>query len=290
MSVNLSSPSQVRDLLRRLDFQPSRVLGQNFLIDGNTLRIMVDLVGATSGDIVLEVGPGLGVLTAPLLERAQRVIAVEKDRRLFEHLHTRFTGVDALTLVHGDILEILPAQKLLGQITKVASNLPYSIAGRFLVDLSLASPPPPLAVLTVQQEVADRITAAHGVKAYGALSVFLQTAFRVRTHRTVPPSCFFPRPQVQSAIVVLERREEAKGGDPSAGTFRQLVRHAFSQRRKQLAVLLSRAPGSLRLPKEEAIAELQAMGLKADARPEEVAPEGWLELARRLAARNADPP
>lgn len=286
MSTNLSSPTQVRALLRSLDFLPSRVLGQNFLIDGNTLRILLDLIEAAPDDTLLEVGPGLGVLTGPLLERARRVIAVEKDPRLFEFLSTRFAGIDSLTLIHDDIMEALHARNLLREVTRVASNLPYSIAGRFLVDLSFASPPPPRAVLTVQQEVADRLTASSGTKAYGALSVFLQSAFRVRTHRSVPPSCFFPRPKVQSAIVVLERREDASFADPAIETFRRLVRHAFSQRRKQFAVLLSRAPAPLQMPKEEAVGLLETLGLKGDARPEDVAPEGWMELARHMAARN----
>lgn len=288
MSTNLSSPSQVSALLRRLDFQPSRVLGQNFLIDGNTLRILLDLIEASPDDTILEVGPGLGVLTGPLLERARRVIAVEKDARLFEFLSTRFAGMDSLTLMQADIMAALHTHDLLRQVTGIASNLPYSIAGRFLVDLSLARPTPRRAVLTVQQEVAERLTAASSTKAYGALTVFCQTAFNVRMHRIVPPSCFYPRPQVQSAIVVLERREETEGQDPATERFRRLVRHAFSQRRKQFAVLLSRAPAPLNIPKQEAEGLLETLGIKGNARPEDVPPEHWMQLARQMIARDAN--
>lgn len=288
MALNLSSPRQVRELLQRLDFQPSRVLGQNFLIDGNTLRILVDLVDPQPADTLLEVGPGLGVLTAPLLQRAGALIAVEKDPRLFRYLQEQFADQPALTLLHADILRALPEHRLLERVNKIASNLPYSIAGRFLVDLSFAARPPARAVLTVQDEVADRLVALPGTKDYGALTVFLQNAFRIRAPHRVPASCFFPRPQVQSAIVVLEAQPPAPRPDAEERVFRALVRHAFSQRRKQMGVLLARAPEEIQVTREQAVRLMEALGTPPAARPEEMAPPAWRQLAAALcAARGA---
>jgi 16S rRNA (adenine1518-N6/adenine1519-N6)-dimethyltransferase len=155
---NLTHPSEVRALLAELDFHPSRVLGQNFLIDLNILHILLAGAELEPSDAVVEVGPGLGVLTAALLDRVATVVAVEKDNRLAPYLRQRFAGEPRLTLIHADILDCDLAALFPGPGGKLVANLPYAIAARLLVDLSaLPRTPPARIVATIQREVADRL-------------------------------------------------------------------------------------------------------------------------------------
>jgi 16S rRNA (adenine1518-N6/adenine1519-N6)-dimethyltransferase len=267
--MNLTRPTEVRALLERLDFKPSRVLGQNFLIDGNTLRIMLDAAELAKGDAVLEIGPGLGVLTGPLLERAGRLVAIEKDDMLHAHLQRTLGGAESFTLIHADALEVDLAGWLAGGLNKVVANLPYSVGTRILVDLCHAAARPERMVVTVQREVADRMVAKPGGADYGVLSVFAQVDYAVSLHKVVPRSCFFPVPKVESAIVVLTRRPRAAhiADEPA---FRALVKHCFEHRRKQLGTLV-RNP--------DAIARA---GLNPQQRPETLAVGDWIRLAAEV--------
>ena len=158
--MKLTKPSDVRALLAAMDFHPSRVLGQNFLIDANILNILLDAAALAPTDAVLEVGPGLGVLTEGLIERAGRVVAVEKDSRLFEWLQNNYTASPKITLIHSDILDVELAPLLAGGVNKCVANLPYAVASRFLVELMGAERAPERIVVTVQLEVAERLAIA----------------------------------------------------------------------------------------------------------------------------------
>lgn len=264
--MNLTRPTEVRALLERLDFKPSRVLGQNFLIDGNILRIMLDAAELKPGDAVLEIGPGLGVLTGPLLERAGRVVAVEKDDVLATHLRQTLGGIPKFTLHHADALDLDLAGLLADGLHKVVANLPYSVGTRILVELCQAPARPERMVVTVQREVADRMVAAPGKKDYGVLSVLLQLDYAVSLHKTVPRGCFFPVPQVESAIVLLQRQPRAPyPADPAR--YRSLVKRCFEHRRKQLGSLIRN---------DAAIAQA---GLDPHQRPETIPVEGWVRLS-----------
>lgn len=272
--MNLTRPSEVRALLERMRFVPRRVLGQNFLIDGNILRIMLDAAALAPSDAVLEIGPGLGVLTGPLLERAGRVVAIEKDDLLYAHLQGTLGGHPALTLLHADALEADLAGWLASGVNKVVANLPYSVGTRILVELCQAEARPERIVVTVQREVADRIVAQPGGKDYGVLSVFAQADYAAAIHKGVPRTCFFPVPQVASAIVRMERRPRDVSGVDDA-SFRALVKRCFEHRRKQLGALIHDP------------AALAQVGLDPQQRPETVGVADWLRLTRALAGRDA---
>lgn len=279
--MNPTRPSDVAALLRELDFVPSRVLGQNFLIDGNILSIILESASVTPVDQVLEIGAGLGVLTTPLLDRAGTVTAVEKDDRLFAYLQTALGGHAGLSLVHADVLDLdLPAMVAAG-ITRVVANLPYGVASRVLVELALAPSPPTAMVITVQKEVADRLAAPPGGKTYGALSVFAQLAYRATIRKTIRPSCFLPPPQIDSALVVLRRRDPAPS--PAPARFRDMVKHVFSQRRKQLGTIFRQAPAGLGLDADRLQDVLTPFDLTLSDRPEIASPEAFLALAESLA-------
>jgi 16S rRNA (adenine1518-N6/adenine1519-N6)-dimethyltransferase len=276
--VNLTAPSEVKALLDRLDFRPSKVLGQNFLIDANILRIMLATAHLTQEDAVLEVGPGLGVLTEWLARWAGRVIAVEKDRRLFAHLRERFAGIRNLELVEGDALKTDLEGWLAGGVNKVVSNLPYSVASRLIFSLVESPHPPEQMVVTVQREVADRLAAGPGTKDYGLISVMTQLRYQVGAVKNVSPSCFLPAPDVWSAIVNLALRSPAPPGPRDAPHFKALIKTAFAQRRKQMASILRRGKATADL---ESI--LKTAGVDPRARPENLAPAQWVSLSDALA-------
>ena len=272
---NLTRPSEVRALLTQLDFHPSRVLGQNFLIDRNILNILLDAAELRPDDAVVEVGPGLGVLTATLLERAAAVTAVEKDNRLAPYLRARFADEPRLTLIHSDVLECdLPAL-FPRPGGKLVANLPYAIAARLLVELTALPHPPATIVVTIQREVADRLAAAPATDDYGLLSILMQRHYAVATVKHVAPSCFWPPPEVHSSIAKLVRRPAPLGGPADELALRELLRHAFSRRRKTMA-------RSLRDLVADPLPALAQAGIAPTARAEELAPEAWPALLRAL--------
>ncbi len=271
----LTRPSEVRALLTQLDFHPSRLLGQNFLIDRNILDILLAAADLRPADAVVEVGPGLGVLTAALLERAAAVAAVEKDNRLAPYLRERFAAEPRLTLVHSDILDCDLAALFPAPGRKLVANLPYAIAARLLVELTALPHPPALIVVTIQREVADRLEARPSTNDYGLLSILLQRHYEIRTVKHVSPSCFWPPPEVQSSISKLVRRPEPLGGPADESALRDLLRHAFSRRRKTMA-------RSLRDLVPDPLPTLEAAGIAPTARAEELAPAAWPALLRAL--------
>lgn len=238
MEPNLVSPSHVRALAERLGLQPSRVLGQNFLTDGNILRIILDAAELAGDEHVLEVGPGLGVLTVELVRRADHVTAIEKDERLTAYLGTCFAENSRLTLIQGDVLDCDWTTPAFRSVSKVVSNLPYSVASRFLVDLARLADPPARVVITVQREVAQRLTAGPG-RDFGLLSLETQLAYEARDIKTVSPTCFWPRPEVRSSVVVMTRRSD-RLPPPERAVVSRLAQRAFTQRRKQLGSSLAR--------------------------------------------------
>ncbi|NQU41003.1 MAG: ribosomal RNA small subunit methyltransferase A [Lentisphaerae bacterium] len=284
--MNLTSPTQVRGLLAELGIRPSRTLGQNFLVDANVLRILVEAARLTRDDRVLEVGPGLGVLTEALLARAGGVVAVEKDHRLAAHLADRFASDAALTIVTGDMLKQRFDVLGEGRLQKVVSNLPYRPGTRILVDLVQSPTPPGLIVVTVQREVADRLVATVGGEAYGLLGVWIGRLYDSELIKVVRPTCFWPPPAVTSAIMRLERHTRLTLPAAQEHCFYALTRHAFTQRRKQLASVLRKAPAGLQMADTDCRAWLTAQGLPAEARPQELSPEAWCRLSAEIGSAN----
>ena len=273
--INLTRPSEVRALLTQLDFHPSRILGQNFLIDRNVLNILLAAAELQPADAVVEVGPGLGVLTDALLSRAAAVTAVEKDNRLATYIQERFADRPALTLIRADVLDcdfpaLFPRPGL-----KLVANLPYAVAARLLVELTAVPHPPALMVVTIQREVADRLEAAPASHNYGLLSILMQRHYEISTVKQISPSCFWPPPEVQSSISRLVRRLEPLGGPADELALRHLLRHAFSRRRKTMA-------RSLRDLVADPLPALEAAGIDPAARAEVLPPETWPALLRAL--------
>lgn len=267
----LTRPSELRALLAQLDFRPARILGQHFLIDRNILNILLREADVQPADSVVEVGPGLGVLTGALLATVKTVTAIEKDKRLAAYLRERFANESSLELRQADILDCDLAALFPTPQTKLVANLPYAIAARLLVDVSALPEPPACIVVTIQREVAERLTATPGAKEYGLLGILLQRHYTIQIVKNVAPSCFWPPPEVQSSIVKLTRRAKPLGGATNEMALRQLVRHAFSQRRKTLG-------RSLRGFLADPLAALQAAAIASTARAEEIPPEKWVHL------------
>ena len=226
--------TETRRLLLTHGLRPKKRLGQSFLVDPAVLRKILDGAELQGSDRILEIGAGIGTLTRALAERCDRIIAVEIDPGLFQILEPLFQGQRRVTLVRGDARH-LDLSSLLGEGPwKVIANLPYAIVTPLIARLLEASHRFSLLLLMVQQEVAERLMASPGTKAYGSLSVLAQYYTDVRTVIRVPRTAFYPRPQVDSAVVkftVLPRPRVAPADPP---LFFRLVRAAFAHRRKTL--------------------------------------------------------
>ncbi|MCX7887639.1 MAG: 16S rRNA (adenine(1518)-N(6)/adenine(1519)-N(6))-dimethyltransferase RsmA [Verrucomicrobiae bacterium] len=266
------TPTEVRRLLTELDLRPSRALGQHFLIDQNIRDLILRHADVRSDETVIEIGPGLGALTAHLHRQAARLIAIERDPRLAEFLRKRFAGIE---LIVGDAVGVLRSGRFehLPSTYKIVSNLPYSISSAVLETVVESPQKPRLMVLTMQREVALRLAATPRHKDYGALTVFTQLYYHVTIAHVVSPHCFYPEPRVDSAIVVLDRREPRIRLQKNA-PFQQLVRAGFRQRRKMLRKLLAGHDG---------LADaLRAAGVSPMARAEELSLEQWIVLANAI--------
>jgi len=278
--MKLTSPTDIRKELEQAGVQPSRQRGQNFLADANILNIVVESAELQPADRVIEVGPGLGTLTERLAEKAGKVIAVELDSKLFKYLEERFARQENVELIHSDILD-LDLARLIPPF-KVVANLPYSVASRAMVDLSCLADPPELIVATIQLEVAERLVATPGCGDYGLLSVFMQTVYAAEIRKIVSASCFWPRPRVQSAVVVMRRRADFAMDAPVRTLLHEVARRGFMRRRKQLAGTLDGMEGKHDVKAERVRRLLTDLGLTPEARPEELSPTQWRSLAERL--------
>ncbi|HEY0967143.1 MAG TPA: 16S rRNA (adenine(1518)-N(6)/adenine(1519)-N(6))-dimethyltransferase RsmA [Opitutaceae bacterium] len=273
---NPLSPSATRDALARLGHQPKRFLGQNFLVDGNIVRKSLELAEIVPGNRVVEIGPGLGTLTAALLSAGAEVWAVERDATLYGHLQATLvpSAPDRFHLIEGDAVEQplagLPVELATAGF-KVVANLPYAISTPWM-DAVLSGPLPERLVLMLQLEAAQRYAAVPGTKLFGAISIFLQSSYDLAPGHKVAAACFHPRPDVESYLLHLVRKpvphrftEETK----------ELIRACFQQRRKQIGALLRD-----KLPDggQAWIASLASAGLDARARPEEIPTILWQTL------------
>ena len=223
--------SATRHILKKFKLRAVKGLGQNFLIDADIVRGIVEAADICAGDEVLEIGPGIGTLTQGLLEAGAHVTAVEVDKKLPAVLKETLAGYENFRLVEGDILKI-NLSELMPKPFKVAANLPYYITTQILLTLLEKDLPTTKIVTMVQREVAERMTAAPGSKIYGALSVAVQFRSEPRIAFDVPPESFLPSPEVTSAVVVCDVRKPPF--DVDEDFFFKVVRTAFAQRRKTL--------------------------------------------------------
>jgi 16S rRNA (adenine1518-N6/adenine1519-N6)-dimethyltransferase len=285
----LTSPKDVRALLEKLGHRPNKGLGQNYLIDANILDIIANTAEIGPEESVLEIGPGLGALTERIIPKAKSLTCIEKDPTMVKYLKERFGGtlspmsadnediVPPFRLIESDALDVDMDALFADGVTKVAANLPYSVASRLMVDIAECEHRPELMSLTIQKEVADRLCAPAGDKHYGVLSILTGVFYENTLVKKISPTCFLPPPKVWSAVAKMDRRDEPLVSAEVYPTFKKLVKYCFSQRRKQVGTIL----------KKMGIAPVDDLLWDADIlhteRPEKIEIERWATLAELLA-------
>jgi 16S rRNA (adenine1518-N6/adenine1519-N6)-dimethyltransferase len=272
------TPGQLRRLLATERLRPRRSLSQNFLTDAAALDQIVDAAELQAGDRVVEIGPGLGVLTRRLLAAGASVLAVELDAGLASWLRRELGGVPGFDLIEADALTIHPRDCFPDQPFKLVANIPYHITSPLLHAFLEGERPPELTVLLVQAEVAERVAAPPGQMSY--LSVFVQNVARAEVVARVPAAAFEPAPKVDSAILRLRRRPDppvpaSLRRDP----FYRIVQAGFRQRRKQLHNGLGR---ELPVPADRLAAAFAACAIDPERRPQTLSVDEWACLAGQL--------
>jgi len=269
--------AEIKTILESCGLRPQKFLGQNFLIDHNLIRKLVDAAGLAPGEVVLEIGPGTGTMTEELLERGVKVVACELDRGLAAMLRERFQSSANFRLVEGDCLEgkrainpeAIAAVEAFGGGAgfKLVSNLPYGAATPAMTALLTRYPACSVQCVTIQREVADRLMATPGSKAYGPVSVMAQALADVEVVGKLPPECFWPRPDVTSAMIAIRRKARPLTKD--GARLAEFATELFAQRRKQLGSVVARMGGSVMLPE----------GVTAQMRAEELTVEQVVAMA-----------
>ena len=274
----MQTKQQIQSLLAGAGLSPRHRFGQNFMIDQNLLRIVAESGNPAAGDLVIEVGPGTGTLSEEILSRGAHVLAVEIDRDLARLLRERFKDESRFSLIEGDALDskhslnpqLLEAIKSAKHPPKLIANLPYNIASPLIVEMLLAGVD--LLAFTVQKEVAERLRAAAGTEAYGALSVIVQLLAKVEILRKLPPTAFWPAPKMESALVRLVRDDRL---GTQARDFSSFLKKLFSSRRKTLRK-------SLALSDKNAAPILEQLHLDPNVRAENLSPQQLLVLFNTL--------
>jgi 16S rRNA (adenine1518-N6/adenine1519-N6)-dimethyltransferase len=259
--------------------RPRKRLGQHFLRDRRILTRIVDVLDPQPNETIVEIGPGEGTLTQLLDKRAARIVAIELDRDLATALRDRYGDSERVRVVEGDALELPLAELSDDRSWSVTGNVPYYITTPLLFH-ALASPRPRCIVFLVQREVGDRLAAAPGSAAYGALSVSAQALAEVSRHGRVPAGAFHPAPKVDSVIVRLTPLARPLVDAAEEAPFKTLVQGAFSLRRKQM---LRVARSLFDVDAENAGTLLDRCAIDPAARPETLAPQRFVDLLRAAA-------
>ena len=284
----LVSPAVARQLLDSAGIRPSRSRGQNFLIDANILRVIMEAARLSPSDTVVEVGAGVGALTQALTESGCRVYALESDQRLVRVLHRELGHADNLTLLHADAARFDFSSLMQAgppDVVKMVSNLPYRIAATLVVRCLQQYPWMTEYVVMVQSEVAQRLASGPGSKDYSAASVKIQVRADVSRVARVSRNSFYPRPKVDSAVLRIKRRPAGALEIPDAGQFfDRVVSAAFGQRRKKLVNALSASCG-LGVAAAGWAEALHQLGKDTGLRAEDLSPGEFLELANTVGAK-----
>ena len=279
----------VRRLLREFDFQPRKGLGQNFLVSEGVLRRIVATADLKPGDVVLEVGPGLGTLTRLLAQQAERVIAVELDQRLVEILSQTLTDFPNVEIVQGDILEMEPGEpgglSELSTGYKVVANLPYYITSAILRHLLTAKAKPQWIVVTVQREIAQRMIADPGQMSL--LSVSVQFYGHPSIVARIPAGAFYPTPKVNSAVVRIDLYESPPVAISDVDRFFEVVRAGFGHKRKQLRNALAQG---LSLPVGTVVEALRHAGVDEKRRAQTLSLEEWARVTHGFSGQGKTKP
>jgi len=299
MSSGSSRNQTLSFLMRRfaeVGIHPRTKLGQNFLIDLNLQRLLLGTAALGPRDVVLEVGTGTGSLTVLMAAQAAAVVTVELDRHLFQLAGEELYGQDNVTMLRCDVLKnknrldptVLEA--VYDQLAadperqfKLVANLPFNVATPILTNLLATDQPPRTMTVTIQKELADRLVARPGTKDYGSLSIWMQSQCRTEIVRVMPPSAFWPRPKVTSAIVQVTLVDKLRNRIPDRRFFHTFVRSMFFHRRKFLrSELLSACKKRLGKPEVDAI--LARLGIDGQVRAETLDVRAMLALAEAVRA------
>jgi len=278
----LYSPKYVKEILERYGFKFSKSLGQNFLIDGNIVRKIVDEGDITSEDYIIEIGPGMGTLTEELALRAKKVVAIEIDDTLLPILDETLGKYDNVEVIHGDVLKIdiekLIEENLSGGPVKVVANLPYYVTTPIIAKLIEDNLNLESIIVMVQKEVAERMEAGPGGKEYGSLSVFVNFYSKPEIVVKVPKTVFMPQPKIDSAVIKLEIKKELP--DVDKDKFFKIVKAAFSKRRK--TILNSLSTYGFNIEKETIKEALEKLNINVDTRAENLSVEDFIKISKTL--------
>src|SRR3954453_21570658 len=287
MHKDIATPVRTKEIMQKYGFSFKKSLGQNFLIDTNILRNIVDHAELTNESAAIEVGPGIGALTEQLAKRCKKVVSFEIDQRLLPILEDTLAPYPNTKIIHQDVLKAnvqeVIEQELVG-ITDimVVANLPYYVTTPIIMKLLEEQLPIRGIVCMLQKEVADRIAAKPGTKEYGSLSIAVQYYTEAETVKIVPKTVFVPQPNVDSAVIRLTKREKPAVMVKDEDFFFQVTKASFAQRRKTLLNNLTSQLPDGKQKKEEILAALSASGIDPVRRGETLSLEEFGRLADEL--------
>ncbi len=288
--IDLVSPTDVKKLMDKHRFKIRKSLGQNFLVDANIVNKILNSAELNNDDIVVEIGPGLGVLTKAAASKAKRVIALEIDRRLESVLNESLQGLDNVEVVYQDAM-CVDVDSIVEQCGhnsgsyKVIANLPYYITTPLIMYFLETKFKFSFMLIMVQHEVAQRISALPGGKEYGALSVAVQYYTEPKYLFKVPGTVFIPRPEVDSAVICLKKRDKPAVDVPDEALFFKVVKGAFGQRRKNLLNALGAA---FNLPKNKMKDLLERAGIESTRRGETLSLLEFAAISKELHEYNCN--
>ena len=277
----LGNPSKTSEILNKFGLTAQKRYGQNFLIDSNILEKIVASAGITKDDTVLEIGPGIGTLTQHLAEAAKKVICVEIDKNMIPVLEYTLADFDNVTVINQDILkaDIVNILKENGaESAKVVANLPYYITTPIIMELLEKDLPIESITVMIQKEVAERMETGPGSKDYGALSLAVAFYSNAEVKMTVSPNCFIPRPNVDSAVIRLDKLKEPAVKVKNRAEMFRIIKGAFEQRRKTLTNALSHS-SAYKTDKKNIENALLEMGKNINIRGEELTLEEFARLS-----------
>jgi len=268
---------KVREILKKYRISPQKSLGQNFLIGNQVSGQMINEANLTGSESVLEVGPGLGVLTKELAQRAKKVIGVELDKKMAQVCQQESQEFPNIEIINRDILKVDFSKLPLGRDYKIVSSLPYQISSPFLRKLTQLKEKPRLIVLLIQREVAERVVAGPGDSNRGYLTILVQAVYRAEIISLVSQEAFWPQPKVESAIIRLKPLAKSLVNDWES--FIRVVQAGFGQRRKKLINSLA---SGLNRDKNEISKKIKACCLAENVRAENLTIDKWIELGKKL--------
>ncbi len=287
MNKDIATPVRTKEILAKYGFSLKKSLGQNFLIDPNILRNIISHAGLSEKTGVIEIGPGIGALTEHLARSAGKVVAFEIDGRLLPVLEDTLSPYNNVTIVHQDILEADLLQVMEDHFADyedvvVVANLPYYVTTPIIMKFLLGKVPVAGMVVMMQKEVADRITAVPGTKAYGSLSIAIQYYMDAEVAMIVPKTVFMPQPNVESAVLRLTRKETAPAKVIDEDFMFVVSRGSFVQRRKTILNNLQSSLPNGKLKKEVILKAFEQIGMDPGRRGETLTIEEFANLSNAL--------